>query len=830
MVSRLMAGLLCGSAMISGVHAFAQEQVEEPEDERQVLETVRIVGTSVRAQASTEIEPDIRLTQEQIQAYGASTIEELLEELGPELSSGRGRGGESSVILLNGLRIPSFREIRNYPSEAVDRIDILPEEAALKFGYGANQRVVNIVLKNEFSSWTGEAEFSASTSGAGRTAEYDLGHVDLSDGRRISLDGEVETFSGILESDRGLNLFEDNGANSLSPETQSLELGGSYHRPFENGLSATFSADLSYDEDEELLGFDEQEFVLPAASPFSDSGYDTGFSRLIGVPDVLQKSSETLAANASVGLVRYFDDWYVVSNTLIGRTEATSETDREPDASAYQSALDALDPDTSPMSELAGFLTYRTEQTERITNTFSSNLLANGTLFELPAGEISTGLSLDFNHTDRFSSTRLDGILTETDLDRQIAKVQGSFDIPLISEDMDVGGIESLSLNLTASASEYSDFGALYTFDGTFSWTPHEKLRLLSSFTLEEGAPSMANLGDTVSSTPNVELFDFVNGESVLVTRISGGNADLVADLRRVMKFSANIKPLDETDLNIRLNYIDTKVDDPIGSLPGVDRELQLAFPDRFVRDTNGDLISYDTRPVNFVEETKREFQWSLFFRKSFTPPRSSTPTRSAPDSGAGGARPAGGPPSSGARPSGPPGGARRGPPGAGGGDSPDTARIFLALNHTWNLEDERLLADGLPRQDFLNGSSSGFGGTSEHVVSLNTGYFKSGYGVRLGLNWNSCTTVDGTTPDSTLSFSDLTTTDLRVFYSVQEGSNLAGSVPWLQGARFSFEIDNVFDEVTTVRTGEGDIPLRYVADRLNPEGRVARISFRKQF
>ena len=89
---------------------------------------------------------------------------------------------------------------------------------------------------------------------------------------------------------------------------------------------------------------------------------------------------------------------------------------------------------------------------------------------------------------------------------------------------------------------------------------------------------------------------------------------------------------------------------------------------------------------------------------------------------------------------------------------------------------------------------------------------------------------VDGTTPDSTLSFSELSTADLRLFYSVQEGSNLAASVPWLEGARFSFEIDNIFDEVTTVRTGEGDIPLRYVADRLNPEGRVARISFRKQF
>ena len=52
------------------------------------------------------------------------------------------------MLLLNGQRISGFRELRDIPTEAIERVEILPEEVALKYGYSANQKVVNIVLRH----------------------------------------------------------------------------------------------------------------------------------------------------------------------------------------------------------------------------------------------------------------------------------------------------------------------------------------------------------------------------------------------------------------------------------------------------------------------------------------------------------------------------------------------------------------------------------------------------------------------------------------------------------------------------------------------------------
>ena len=59
------------------------------------------------------------------------------------------------MLLLNGQRISSFRELRDVPTEAIERVEILPEEVALKYGYHADQKVVNIVLRQRFRSTAG---------------------------------------------------------------------------------------------------------------------------------------------------------------------------------------------------------------------------------------------------------------------------------------------------------------------------------------------------------------------------------------------------------------------------------------------------------------------------------------------------------------------------------------------------------------------------------------------------------------------------------------------------------------------------------------------------
>src|SRR5690606_24483420 len=120
------------------------------------LGTVNVSSARPRGSVDTDIPPDVVLTSDEIMAYGASDISELLTYLEPITRSSSGRTDLQPVFLVNGRRISGFREIRGIPTEAIERTEILPEAVAVQFGYRPEQRVVNFVLKTDFRSTTYE--------------------------------------------------------------------------------------------------------------------------------------------------------------------------------------------------------------------------------------------------------------------------------------------------------------------------------------------------------------------------------------------------------------------------------------------------------------------------------------------------------------------------------------------------------------------------------------------------------------------------------------------------------------------------------------------------
>ena len=163
----------------------APDSAEEYPDE--MADDIVVTG-ELRGAVIGDIQPELQLTPADIRAYGVGNLGELLAELAPQTRSGRGRDGGGPLVLLNGRRISGFREIRGLPPEAVERIDILPEEVALKYGYPADQRVVNIVLRPRFRSITGEVEAKAPTAGGNSEIEGELGIVRLNDRGRVNVE------------------------------------------------------------------------------------------------------------------------------------------------------------------------------------------------------------------------------------------------------------------------------------------------------------------------------------------------------------------------------------------------------------------------------------------------------------------------------------------------------------------------------------------------------------------------------------------------------------------------------------------------------------------
>jgi hypothetical protein len=126
-----------------------------------------------------DIQPEVVFDRREIRALGAGSLSELLEAIEPQTRSGRGRGEGRPVILLNGRRISGFAEIRDIPPEAIVRIDVMPEEVALKYGYRADQRVVNFVLRRRFNAYTAEVQGGLATAGGRESYGAELNYLQI---------------------------------------------------------------------------------------------------------------------------------------------------------------------------------------------------------------------------------------------------------------------------------------------------------------------------------------------------------------------------------------------------------------------------------------------------------------------------------------------------------------------------------------------------------------------------------------------------------------------------------------------------------------------------
>ena len=162
-----------------------------------------------------------------------------------------------------------------------------------------------------------------------------------------------------------------------------------------------------------------------------------------------------------------------------------------------------------------------------------------------------------------------------------------------------------MTLNGNAEVDQLSDFGTLTTLGAGANWSPADRLNVIGSWAREEGPPTINQLGDPLLVTPNTPVFDFVTGETVVVTAITGGNPDLKSDRRNVFKLGGNWQPLENTDLRFRAEYVHQTIDQPISNVT-VTPAIEEAFPDRFVRDQTGQLVRVDLRPLNF-ESSRRD-------------------------------------------------------------------------------------------------------------------------------------------------------------------------------------------------------------------------------
>ena len=830
-VLRLLAGtaviaLSAGAAQAQTAKAPAAAHDPSLDDETEVAELVVVAGArTLPGSVAGDITPEVTLSAREIRAYGAASVSELLAALAPQTGSSQGSGGRP-VVLINGARASGFAEIRDLPTEAIARVEILPEEVSLKYGYPAEQKVVNMVLRQRFRAKLAEGSVQAPTQGsAGSTMAGHAAYLRIQKGQRLTLDAKATKTDPILESDR--DLIGASPDRSLQPDTTHVVFNAVYARPLGAGVSGTINGTYESTDTESKLGL----------SPFAT--------------EALTRRSTADNSSLAGAMSGAYAGWQWSYTGGLSRNVAKSFNDRALGAVAY------------------------TDRTKSVTTSAQSDIVLNRAFLDLPAGHVGTTLTGRVSTTELHSEALRAGVNTSTDLTRNIRQLQASFDVPITRAGEGFGEtIGKLSSNINFGYQHLSNYGDLETVGAGLNWTPVKPLRLLASVSRTDQAPTINQLGDPVVATPGVRVFDLTRGETADVIRVTGGAPNLTGGQREVLKLGVTYTPFTKTNLTFQANYVSSRTEDTVASFPSASTQVEAAFPDRFIRDASGRLVQIDARPVNFARESRDELRWGFTYSRNVGPQptpeqmaamrqrfrdaeRTRDGAQGAPATGAAGqpvartpGQPAreGGPPPGG--PDGPPppgmgpgggegggyrgGGGGRGGPGGGfggfGGGGPRGGVFQFGVYHTVAFRDDILIRPGLPQLDLLDGAAIGSGGGSpRHQVDVQANYTKGGLGAALNANWQAATRVEGGPTASDLEFSDQTTVTLRLFADLG-AQPIARDHPWLRGARATLSIDNLFDSRQEVRDGTGVTPISYQPDLLDPVGRSVKLTVRKLF
>ncbi len=429
----------------------------------------------------------------------------------------------------------------------------------------------------------------------------------------------------------------------------------------------------------------------------------------------------------------------------------------------------------------------------------NTDLTATGPIFMLPAGEARQTLGAGLVR-DSISGSDSEGFVQWS------KNLTGGVEVPIASASngfLPTLGELSASAQYTRTHVSHSGWFDNQTY--ALSWQPAEWLRLFGSITTNRIPPAVGFLADPLLETPGVRYFDPLRDETVDVTEISGGNPNLTDLSAANRRLSANLKPFKSLPLQLTAEYSAIRNRDIITALPPASDLIFFAFPERFVRDLGGSLIQVDVRPVQFARESQKQLRTGL----NLTLPLgggaggAAAPAAAAEDDEAPPARPA-----------------RGGRP-----------RLQLNLSHTWMLESELLIREGVEAIDLLSRDAIGLGGASRprHQLDFALGYSERGFGARLTgkHRGRSFLRLISNGDTDVLRFSPLTTFSLRAW---AEPGRLVPNADWLKGSRLSLSVLNITNKRQRVTDSAGLIPLAYQRAYRDPLGRTVEIEFRKAF
>lgn len=760
-----------------------KQSIEVTPDLSSQSESTEIIVSAVpeRETVIGKISPERTFTPFEIDTFDATDIGTLIQNLGPTAGSVRGGQESGPIVLLNGRRISGLAEIARIPTEAIERMEIFPEELALSYGFRPDQKVVNIVLFEIFRRSNGSIDLSSPTEAGITDNQVLLDFLQIRKDLRFNIDASYRNSSQLLENERNLLPIEETleGASefrTLRPKTERFGFNGAIAKTLPNGISATITSGLSEEINSFLIG-------LQFESP-------------------IVREIQTTAVRAGVTVNGQWKEWNwsIVTNF------------DEIDTAIFTQSFDSINPrDNVNSSNKSG----------------NAEFVVSGPLFNVPAGPVAISLRARLGRTS-FSGTSIDDE-EQIEIARENISFQSSLDVPITSLRSGPEWLGTLSANANVAIDRLSDVGTLRTYEIGLRWSPFEAFRFYSSLSAQDRAPSIDQLGASQLVTPVARVFDFIRGDTVEITQISGGNGNLTPELRKQFSLGFDAKPLRELDLTLTANFIDVDIKSPINAFSIGNGAIETAAPERFVRDDVGQLQRLDIRPLNFERAHQQTLRTGVTFARRLTsgPPvpkgTSYSNLQIFPNEAA-------------MRAALPPGTVVvEALPGSDRARQLDslTSRVTISLFHTWLITDEVVAQAGGPTFNRLAGFSTDLRDLRpRHELSLQAGLFQDWFGARLTANWRDSRALAPAVvgEGSSLKLDALTTVNFSLFVKPAERFGGKNAPKWIKGTRIGFSVENVFNIRPSVKNEDGITPFIFQPVFFDPLGRTLSLEIRKSF
>jgi hypothetical protein len=451
----------------------------------------------------------------------------------------------------------------------------------------------------------------------------------------------------------------------------------------------------------------------------------------------------------------------------------------------------AYDPATNPFAgSLAAAIPVTALRSRSSATTRELSGEVEGPVFALPAGTLDVRLGAGIMWTGLAATDPTNG---DTRFSRQEKSLSAGVSIPFIGPDLAAAKwLGAADLAFDVGRLDLGRFGRVNRRSVTLSWQPRSWARLSASHAVDGTAPPPELAAAPSVTTPNVPYFDPLAGQTVLVTAIYGGAANLANQTQGVDRLSLSLKPWAGHNALIIFDYTNIAVRNPLGGLPLPTAPVVAAFPDRFVRDAGGQLILVDERTVNFDRQASRELRSSFDLTLPlFNPPKALLMAAQE----------------------------RKPRP---------TLQLHAAYTHV--LEASTVMRAGLGAIDLLKGGAIGIGGirprdSVDASVALNQG----GNGIRLNAVWRGpsyLVTGSASAPDR-ITFGDFAKVDLRAF------ADLGSFLPHnrlARGTRVTLAVENLGGRRQGAEAESGVLPLSFQPIYRDPVGRTVSLELRHTF